>query len=376
MDRGPALTVGLRPQAPTQTPPAAGWPAASGAVLADQAIFTSIRSPVGIGYRIIASSGGLTADEKKEITQNSPSNNSLLSSAPAARALSGYPLTSGRYAVACSCYAGIEPTARGGERVYTHVAVVGPDAFAAFECHPLRVEAAVRAAAPQPLTNAPARLERLALSPPSGWRPSMDGHDDDIQRLVVLLALLLAQQRTVVVGSPAREGLLARLLSGLPRALRQSLSFSVGMKCSVSRTFQLVLAGPPSGELERSVAGHDIRIFDWSAPPERALSAFDAWLRFVRRRWQAGRFEELDRLCAGLVEEASADQLALVASLCEEAESARCADAGELMELNRKHAGERPTSPLHADLLRQFHEAVQQRQVQLETLAATHEPEQ
>ena len=43
----------------------------------DQAIFTSIRTPMGEGYRVIAASRGVRPNEKQSITRNSPSHDSL-----------------------------------------------------------------------------------------------------------------------------------------------------------------------------------------------------------------------------------------------------------------------------------------------------------
>ena len=49
-------------------------------VCCDQAIFTSVRTPMGEGYRIIAASKGLTAEERKALTKLSPSHDSLCKS--------------------------------------------------------------------------------------------------------------------------------------------------------------------------------------------------------------------------------------------------------------------------------------------------------
>ena len=43
----------------------------------DQAIFTSIRGPMGEGYRIVAASRGLRPEEKQAITRLSPSHEAL-----------------------------------------------------------------------------------------------------------------------------------------------------------------------------------------------------------------------------------------------------------------------------------------------------------
>ena len=70
----------------------------------DQAIFTSVRSPMGEGYRVIAASKGVKPKEKQEITRNSPSHDALCISLEDDRhdgplAAAFYPLETGRLAV-------------------------------------------------------------------------------------------------------------------------------------------------------------------------------------------------------------------------------------------------------------------------------------
>ena len=65
----------------------------------DQAVFTSIRSPMGQGYRVVAASGEIRPDEKAEITARSPSHASLCESDTEPIGLSSYRLASGRRCV-------------------------------------------------------------------------------------------------------------------------------------------------------------------------------------------------------------------------------------------------------------------------------------
>ncbi|MBU0718028.1 MAG: hypothetical protein KJ749_07255, partial [Planctomycetes bacterium] len=93
----------------------------------DCAIFTSVRTSMGEGYRIIAASRGLRPDEKQVITRNSPSHNgtcappsSADAETPTVVGAAFYPLPPGRLCVALSTHAGAEHTGRGGPRVYTY----------------------------------------------------------------------------------------------------------------------------------------------------------------------------------------------------------------------------------------------------------------
>ena len=101
----------------------------------DHAIFTSIRTPMGEGYRIVSASRGLRGDEKQAITRFSPSHEGLCiaekptTDVAGAEGVAFYPLPSGRLCVAASCRAGAEHTGRGGQRVYTYNVVFDTEDF-------------------------------------------------------------------------------------------------------------------------------------------------------------------------------------------------------------------------------------------------------
>ena len=102
------------------------------AVRCAQAIFTSLRGPTGSGYRLVATSGGLSRDERQQIATRSPSHDALCDPGPEATALSFYPLDSGRLCLAHSCYAGLEGSGRGGRRTYTRAVVIDAPGLARF----------------------------------------------------------------------------------------------------------------------------------------------------------------------------------------------------------------------------------------------------
>ncbi|MCZ6816838.1 MAG: hypothetical protein O7F76_09135, partial [Planctomycetota bacterium] len=128
------------------------------AVRAEQAVFTSIRSPMGEGYRIIAASPGIRPDEKAEIIRRAPSHDSLCESGRAAVGLLAFPFESGRYCLGFSCHAGREHTARGGNRVYSHFAVVEPGDWQSFGFNAVRLHTALRHAIGTPLLASRPRL--------------------------------------------------------------------------------------------------------------------------------------------------------------------------------------------------------------------------
>ena len=68
-----------------------------GKVRCEQAIFTSVRSATGQGYQLIASSAGICAEEKVEITKRSASHESICAVGADPVGLMSYRLSTGRH---------------------------------------------------------------------------------------------------------------------------------------------------------------------------------------------------------------------------------------------------------------------------------------
>ena len=137
------------------------------AFVCDQAIFTSVRTPMGEGYRIIASSKGIKPDEKQAITRSSPSHDSLCADEtnnPTAFAIACYTLPTKRICLAYSCFAGAEHTGRGGQRVYTLNLVFNEKDFANIRYNPFHlVRALVSEGCTAPQLKPPRNLPELQL---------------------------------------------------------------------------------------------------------------------------------------------------------------------------------------------------------------------
>ncbi|MFQ5413316.1 MAG: hypothetical protein ACE5E6_02550, partial [Phycisphaerae bacterium] len=112
----------------------------------EQAIFTSVRTPMGEGYRIIAAGKGLKPEEKKTITTQSPSHEAVCDTSPDARAVACYPLPTERLCVAATRVAGAEQSGRGGRRVYTMNIIFDVGDFEAFGYNPFHVARAMETA--------------------------------------------------------------------------------------------------------------------------------------------------------------------------------------------------------------------------------------
>lgn len=347
--------------------------APAGTVPVEQAIFTSIRSPLGRGYRIVAASSGISTDEKKEIVQCAPSHGSLCASSPTACGLASFELRSGRRCLFLTRNAGVEHTARGGCRVHTHVLVMDQETYRRFRYDPLEVETAALAKIDEELLRSPpTRLDALTLGVQT--REPRSRQTDAAPRLpsatakrvAGILRAVLDRRRTLVAGAPAPRDILRWTLGATPAAFRARLSVSYGLRFSPARSFQLVFADVDRSEAERVVGDGSIEIRYWDAPVPQARSSFDAWLRFVRERWDAGRHDDINRLSSQLAQEESGQALEQIATLCTDIERVGQANPALLDRLIQRHSRVMPNGETHARLLAEFENAVKARRVSLE----------
>lgn len=326
---------------------------------AEHAIFTSIRTPMGEGYRIVATSGGLAHDEKQEITQRSPSHDSLCEPGKSAEGLAAWKLRSGRICVAHSRHAGAEHTARGGMRVYTLIAVLELDTYRALDCDPALVARRVLAAVGrEPLLKPPPRLERLDLGGPSDAAPSAsiaDGGGEaggiatvmsalaqdarGIAALMSVLAGVLRGERFAAVLPGATPQTLGAVLSALPRCVREATSTTVGLKFATTRPVQAALLPRVSPEASRLIRGQNIPLLDASAPANAAAAvagraaaqptaAHVGWLGWVERQWRAGKAADVARVALQIVSDATPERLGRIVAMLDDLERLKAAGSG------------------------------------------------
>jgi len=333
---------------------------------AEQAIFTSIRSPMGEGYRIIAASPGVRSDEKAEMTQRSPSHGSLCETSLSATGLLSYPLKSGRYCVACSRYAGTEHTARGGQRVYTHLILLDDESYRHFDLNPARIQAAVVRAVGETLTLKPAALDPVLLAIQSTALPETYATYTPIDVICRMAAALLEDKRTVVNGSDPATEILDKTLFILPFSVRQRLSASVGLNFSLSRHIQLSVIHGNTSETQRAIRGQGIEWLDLQAPtPPTQASPFDPWLGLVRRWWNEQRFDDIRRLTSQLTFDATPEYLKRIAEVCNDSDAVRAADESGLAGLAHKYIRFDIQNALEQRLIEQVIEAASRRTAEL-----------
>jgi len=291
-------------------------------VWCDQAVFTSIRTCRGEGYRIIAASSGVRADERVAITRYSPSHGRLYDSTSAAVGLASYLLTSDRHCVAHCRYAGTEHTGRGGRRVHTHSVLLDRWSFRRFGCNPARVHAAlVDRLGDSPMLDPSPQLDPLSLPLPpspdvlSPAQQSGAADPSEVDCVCHVVSVLLAGRSLIVVGSKKPLELVECVLLALPLWIRQSVSVTVGLKFSPARKVQLVVTNRDDDQARRAIEGHDVHWFDVRSPAAKQASPYDRWLELIRQWLAHGRLGDLAELTSELTTETSPGDLDRLASI-------------------------------------------------------------
>lgn len=271
---------------------------------------------MGQGYRLIAASAGVRADERQEITQRSPSHASLCSESADARGISVYPLRSGRYVVAHTIHAGAEQTERGGFRVYTHIAVFDAAAYEAFENNPVLVRDALqRSIARTPILDPSTRLEPLELEVDLGGI-HRGASQEIVDCFLPAAAALLGGQRDVLVIEDSAESVFEWALLSLPAPTRCSVSASSGLIHSPSRRMQLTVMDCVPKDPRRFPPSLAARALRPHSGPRQMPDSFDAWLSLVARWWHESRYRELAQLTLS-VPTGDAGTLSRIAQLCD-----------------------------------------------------------
>jgi hypothetical protein len=352
----------------------------------EQAIFTSLPSSVrggGTGYRIVAASRGIRADQRRDITARSPSHGGLCDTSPAALAMACYPLSGGQYCVAYSTSAGAEHTGRGGQTVYTRAIVVSRADFRRFGCNPLNMVRALERAGHAAPDLAPApMLEPLELTPVSGVRSDVVAAvlgSGARAALLSVVATLLDERPLIVVVDDAGLALAETVYLALPAALRMRTALACGLRYSsargahlncisgdVARTREMLRGHPiawvdlrqrPDSEPRPPVQGRDGQSALISPPtsvggsehrpPGRgdvpdpnvcsASPVPDGWLKLVADQWSRGQIVELASLTERLAEDASPAARTRISRIVLDTERFSSADASEALKIVRDY---------------------------------------
>ncbi len=285
----------------------------------DRAIFTSVRSMSGQGYRIVAASPGITLGERKAIAKSSPSHGSMTDESDDAIGWAFYELVSGRYCVARSHHHGQEQTARGGKCVLTHSFVVDPDALGAFGGNPFSLLRYVEARnGLDTCYDKSGHLEPLEVA----------GVGDlariAIERVFTILkfdgaGFLLdraMQDECIIVTGRLDHGpdIVEGLLLSMPAAMRGACEFTIGLKFALSRRRRVMLIGPDPTRASRLARGRKVTLVS-DVEKQAAAGEPSQWSSMVADCLRTNRLVDLANLTNAPFDEAALSALDGIAQL-------------------------------------------------------------
>jgi hypothetical protein len=331
---------------------------------ADQVIFTSIPSFMGEGYRIVAAGASVKPNERAEITQRCPSHNGLSNSSPGAIGLLSFRLTTGRFCIGYSCYAGTEHTARGGQRVYTRLAIIDHATFRQFGFNPLPIHAILaNVVGPSPSLKTSDRLDPLLLT--TSYSSSDVAEISCTAKMISsLIKRILESRQVIAAGYMDQKNVLGWTIGLLPYSMREYLGVSIGLNYAPARKFQLTFLDRDDGQTKRLIRGQNI---DWLEPADSTTmdhpSPFDPWLACIEKNWQNGKLNRLKQV-GPLLDLANPEQelsrLTELFDQIERIEKLESVDETIIQNIQSKYAGLKPSNPAEAFLLDQLHAAITQ----------------
>lgn len=303
----------------------------------EHAIFTSNASITGQGYRVVAGSAGLDAQDEKRIALMSPSHDGMCDKSAAATGLAFYPLGHQRHALAHTNYAGHEQTGRGGRRVLTHVFALTAQQLAEFHNNPFCVLRALTGiGAFENESHRGSTLEPLSLEPAvENGAETMESAFDALQEsaMLYLISNAMSDGRLIVAGIDRAPEVIEGVLLALPGSSRLECSFSIGLKFSLARTYRLCLIGCDMTTTRNAIRGHGITLADnlhGGSIPDHETSP---WLEMIADSRRTGRLSDLLALTGESFDDADADAIQRIA--LRQIECNRLGEAGidELLDL-------------------------------------------
>lgn len=345
----------------------------------DQAIFTSARTPMGEGYRIIAAGKGVRPEEKQVITRSSPSHGGLCPTSQSSQAsgpgefatescaVACYPLPSGRICLAVSSNAGAEHTARGGQRIYTHNLLITESDFAAAGYNPFVIlRAMMDSGAAEPQLKPPTVLPELeidfdasfSITPRTHAVALLDGNN-----ACDALGQLLEQRRVIVNMEGAWHDAAEALLLAIPGPLRTKTSFASGLTYSINRNHQLAVLFDADGKTKTRVAGQPVVYIDANEATE-ATGTHSSWMQFVRRQWRSGQLDRLSERTSRSFRDCGPEARERLGRLCNAIDNLGETETGAILACVSEHLREparNDDGPFVGELLAKSSQTVLQR---------------
>ena len=318
-------------------------------VVCDQAVFTSVRSPMGEGYRIVARSAGVTRQEAADITRRAPSHGNLCLDATDAFGFVAFASQSDRFCVMFSRFAGTEHTARGGQRVHTMAVLLSPDQFEHWNLNPVRVLLSMARSNPKPVTPEGPGCDPVALPVsadpfprhcPASFAPLATG----------ITAHLLSDRHCILAGVSQPLPALSLAVECIPRGLRRSASMLAGVTYAPARNVTIAMVEGDQRLIQRSIMGHDVDWIDPAHPQPPDDHPSSHWVALVRQWVASGRGDALRAIAQRAEPDASPTDLDRLADMLNDLDRAGQADDDTRMGLHERYTALEPRGSLETDL--------------------------
>lgn len=215
-------------------------------MLADQAIYTSMRRGGRDGYHVVARSPGVSEADAAALASWSPSHGTLLVDEANRVSVNFHPLTDGRVALSRTCEGPPEYSGRGGPQIYTHALVLEAAALERSGASPVALYRGALALGllgyrpDPPPTLGEVELGRCFRGPGRDQRADQ-APELDLPELEGLCARLGAGEQVRLRHHGDRLRFAERLLGVLPGQLAAAITFSTSLQPSSSRPFKIVI---------------------------------------------------------------------------------------------------------------------------------------
>jgi len=252
----------------------------------EQAIFTSVQSGQGDGYRLVAKSPGINQDEARQLKRWGPGHNSLLDCQFEQGSFNFHALESGTFCISRTIAAGNEYSNRGGARLFTRCLVVSPQALDRFANDPFRLfEAASSSGELDQFDGKSPNLDPISLigraTPIDQDKVKQLAVGIGTDRIAVLLKTMLTSKAFAVAAAPRTDLVFAGLLNLLPRECRLEYSFTTGLRFSAIRPYRCFAIGNDLSQQRQLERQPDVGVIDLRIMPVASTDATAQWSNLV-----------------------------------------------------------------------------------------------
>ncbi len=330
-------------------------------VTVDQCVFTSVRSPMGEGYRIIAKTSGIKPEEAAELPQRAPSHGGLCEKDEHATGMLAFQLASGRYAIGFARHAGREHTARGGLRAHTHFVVIDETDYSAFNFDPWAVAAAIRLADDdKPLLKARPQFSKIDLIPEVTLNYEQVAEHDP--RALMSIVRMFLGTDTIVVDRNDYSIEMAWLAWRLtPAFARKSRSVSDGICFAPARTIQHAFIFGDTNAARNLIADRPETWCVLADATEPEGYQPSAWIAYIEAAVADGNIEAAIALCDEMVPDHTLKELDKVAEFFHLPELVQSMARSDLARIELSLHAFTPKTPTERRLINDGRMAVQLR---------------